>query len=159
MRAFARISRTIKDHPWSVIAVCLLVTVGLGSGLLFLKGHVTYQSLLPQDFPSVKALSSLRAEFGGISYEYVVVHAPNVTESKIAQALVGLDDSLSKDPRFNSGQLETRKDASGATVPVVQHYVSPFAATMQREMAARGLRIPLSTITSDMVKQFTGKDL
>jgi uncharacterized protein len=137
----------------------MLVTVGLGFGLLFLKGHVTYQSLLPQDFPSVKALSSLRSEFGGISYEYVVVHARNVTDSKVAQALIGLDDSLSKDPRFNAGQLETRQDASGAKVPVVQDYISPFAATMQREMAARGIHIPLSTITNDMVKQFTGKDL
>ncbi len=159
MSAFARIARTIKDHPWLVIAACLLVTVGLGFGLLFLKGHVTYQSLLPQDFPSVKALSSLRSEFGGISYEYVVVHAPNVTDSKVVQALIGLDDSLSKDPRFNAGQLETRQDAFGAKVPVVQDYISPFAATMQREMAARGLHIPLSTITNDMVKQFTGKDL
>jgi uncharacterized protein len=159
MIVFGKIAEIIKKHPWAVIIACLAVTVFMGLGMLFLTGHVSYNSLLPQDFPSVKALSSLRQQFGGISYEYVLLRAPDVTDNKIVQALIGLDDSLSKDPRFNSGQLESRKDASGAEVPVVQDYITPFAATMQREMAMRGFNIPLSTVTNDMVKQFTGKDL
>ena len=159
MSVFARIAETIKKHPWIVIFVCLAITLCLGFGMLFLRGHVTYQSLLPKEFPSVKALSSLREQFGGISYEYVMIHAPSVTDNEVVQSLIGLDDSLSQDPRFNSGQLEVRKDIKGARMPVVQDYLTPFTATMQRELAARGFNIPLSTVTNDMVKQFTGKDL
>lgn len=142
MSVFARIAETIKKHPWIVIFVCLAITLCLGFGMLFLRGHVTYQSLLPKEFPSVKALSSLREQFGGISYEYVMIHAPSVTDNEVVQSLIGLDDSLSRDPRFNSGQLETRKDIKGARMPVVQDYLTPFTATMQRELAARGFNIP-----------------
>lgn len=158
MNLSARVANSIKDHPWTVIVVCLLITLSLGFGLLFLKGHVTYQSLLPAEFPSVKALDSLQKEFGGISYEYVLVKAPDVTDNKITEFLVGLEDTLKKDPRFNSGQLQTRVDASGARVPIVQDYLTPFIANMQREMAKRGFNVPMSSINNDAVLMFTGKD-
>ena len=155
---FARLSRAVQEHPWRVIVVCLLVTVALGSGMLFLKGHVTYQSLLPQEFPSVKALNDLRAKFGGISYEFVLVRADDVTDNKIVGALIGLEDNMSKDPRFAGGQVQRRKNSIGAGVPVIQDYLTPFIAVMEKEIAKRGIVVPLATVTNDMVKQFTGKD-
>ena len=134
------------------------MTVGLGFGLLFLKGHVTYQSLLPQKFPSVQAINSLDKKFGGISYEYVLIKAPDVTDNDITQFLVGLDENLNKDPRFNAGQIQTRTNAAGQKVLVIQDYLTPFIANMQREMASRGINLPMSDVTNANVKTFTGKD-
>ena len=158
MRAFARLSKVVQEHPWWVIGACALLTVAFGFGLLFLTGHVTYQSLLPPEFPSVKALESLRAKFGGISYEYVLVRAPDVTDTKIVSSLIGLEGMMSKDPRFSGGQVQQRKNAIGLSVPVIQDYLTPFVAIMEQEIAKRGIRISLDTVTNDMVKQFTGKD-
>lgn len=158
MTAFERLASIVKKHPWAVIAVCLLVTAGLGFGLFFLKGHVTYQSLLPAEFPSVKALGTLNSRFGGIAYEYVLLKAPSVTDNDVVQALVVLEEAVMEDPRLNSGQVQVMTDASGKEVPVIQSYITPFMATMKRELASRGFDVPLSMLTSDMVKQFTGMD-
>ena len=157
MAVFAKIAKAVKDHPWWVIAVCAFITVILGAGLLFLSGHVTYQSLLPQNFPSVKALDSLRKNFGGVSYEYVLVRAPDVTDNKIIESVIGLEGSLKKDPKLNA-RLATQVGPDGTQVPVVQDYLSPFIAVMQREISSRGIKIDLGTVTSQMVQQFTGKD-
>jgi hydrophobe/amphiphile efflux-3 (HAE3) family protein len=158
MSAFARIAKSVRGHPWWVIAAALMITVGLGFGLLFLKGHVTYQSLLPEDFPSVKALDALRSKFGGISYEYVLVRAPSVTDSALVESIFGLEDAMLKDPRFNSGQVQSTLDSTGARIPVIQDYLTPFIANIKREISNRGLSIPLSMINNALVKQFTGKD-
>lgn len=158
MRAFERLAETTKRHPWTVIAVCLLLTVVLGLGLLRLEGHVTYPSLLPPDFPSVRAINELNSEFGGISYEYVMLQAPSVTDNEVVEFLLGLGGELAEDPAFNRGQIETRVDQSGKRVPVVQDYLTPLAATIQREMAARGFDLPVGSIDSSMVQMFTGKD-
>jgi len=158
LKAFARWSKVVQAHPWWVIACCLLLTVAFGFGLFFLTGHVTYQSLLPPEFPSVKALNALRAKFGGISYEYVLVRAPDVTDNRIVTSLIGLEGAMSKDPRFSGGQVQQRKNAIGAEVPVIQDYLTPFVAVMEKEIAKRGIKISLDTVTNDMVRQFTGKD-
>jgi len=34
MSAFAKLAEVIKKNPWSVIAVCMLLTVGLASAVL-----------------------------------------------------------------------------------------------------------------------------
>ncbi len=158
MAVFSKIAAVVKRRPWAVIIACLLLTVALGLGLLNLKGHVTYQSLLPKDFPSVKAIDKLDSKFGGISYEYVLLRAPSVTDNAVVQFLLGLDDELASKPDFNRGQIATRVDYTGKKVPVVQDYLSPFAANMQREMAKRGFNLPISSISNSMVQMFTGKD-
>jgi len=158
MSFFARIAKTVKEHPWAIIAVSLVLTVVLGLGLLFLKGEVTYQSILPKGFPSIEALGSLDRKMGGIAYESVLIRAPSVTDPRIVQFMVGLGDNLNDDPRFNNGQIQTIKDSRGKRVPVIQDYLTPFIANMKLEMAKRGFDVPLSSITEENVKQFTGKD-
>src|SRR5450756_787165 len=113
MSFFARIAKTVKEHPWAIIAVSLVLTVVLGLGLLFLKGEVTYQSILPKGFPSIEALGSLDRKMGGIAYESVLIRAPSVTDPRIVQFMVGLGDNLNDDPRFNNGQIQTIKDSRG----------------------------------------------
>jgi len=158
VKIFERISVIVRKRPWAVVVGCLVITMLLGSGLLFLKGHVTYQSLLPQDFPSVKALNALNKKFGGISYEYVVLHAPDVTDNAVVESLIAMDDEIAADPRFNQGQVQTHLNADGQKIPVVQDYLTPFIAIMTREISSRGIKIKLSTVKTDMVKSFTGKD-
>ena len=158
MKVFERISDIVRRRPWAVVISCLVITLGLGFGLLFLKGHVTYQSLLPQDFPSVKALNALNKKFGGISYEYVVLRAPDVTDNAVVESLISMDDELASDPRFNQGQVQTHLNAQGGKIPVIQDYLTPFIAIMQREISSRGINIKLSTVKNSMVKSFTGKD-
>lgn len=158
MSVFSRVARLVKSHPWIVIGVCLVLTAVMFIGVLFLRGQVTYRSLLPDDFPSVKALDKLDKTLGGIAYEYVLIRAPSVTDPRIVQFLISLPDYLMEKDRFHPGDVQTAKDAEGKTVPVVQDYLTPFIVNMQREMKSRGFDVPLSTITNESVKLFTGKD-
>lgn len=158
MGVFEKISRTVKEHPWGIIASCLVLTVFLGLGLFFLKGEVTYMGLLPEDFPSIEALDALENNFGGISYEYVMVRADSVTDPVMVEFLVGLGDAISSDDRFNDGQIQTVVGEDGEPVPFIQDYLTPFVANMDREMKALGYDVPLSSITNSQVKLFTGKD-
>lgn len=153
-----KIADLVRRRPWLVIGICLALSVGLGLGLLFLEGQVTYQGLLPKDFPSVKAIAALDREFDGISYEYILVRAPDVTDAKIVEKMIGIEDRMAADPRFNKGQIATRKDALRGDLPVVQSYLGPFISVMQREIASRGIDIRLSTISNSMAKAFIGKD-
>ncbi|MBU4386026.1 MAG: MMPL family transporter, partial [Actinobacteria bacterium] len=158
MSVFKKIAETVKEHPWGVIAVSLLVTAALGFGLFFLKGEVAYRGLLPDDFPSVEALDALGNSFGGISYENVLVRADSVTDPVMVEFLIGLGDSVQSDPRFNDGQIQAVSVGEGERVPFIQDYLTPFVANMKREMAALGFDIALSSITNSQVKMFTGKD-
>ena len=63
MSVFERIAKTVREHPWGIIVVSMILTVVLGLGLLFIKGQVTYYSLLPEGFPSIRALQSVRNDF------------------------------------------------------------------------------------------------
>ncbi len=157
MSVFEKIARTVKEHPWAIIVVSLIITAVLGLGLLFLKGEVAYMSLLPEDFSSVKALEALHNNFGGISYEYVLVRADSVTDPVMVEFLIGLGDSIQSDDRFNDGQIQTVVGAEGEKVPFIQDYLAPFVANMQREMKALGYDVPLNTITDSQVKMFIGK--
>jgi predicted RND superfamily exporter protein len=130
----------------------------MGLGALFLKGQITYESLLPGDFPSVKALNELREQFGGIAYEYVLIKTPSATDNDFIEFLLGLDEDFQTNDDFSKGQIQTIQGPRGTTVPVVQSYLSPFIANIKSEMAKGGFDVPLSTITAEMVKQFTGKD-
>lgn len=158
MSVFARIAKAVKEHPWTIIVISLILSVMLGLGLLFLKGEVTYYSILPKGFPSIKALDNLRKKLGGISFESVLLRAPSVTDPKIVQFMIGLGDYLTEDPRFNKGQIQTVKDNRGKKVPVVQDYLTPFIANIKTEIAKSGFDVPLSSISNDTVKQLTGKD-
>jgi len=157
MSVFEKIAKTVKEHPWAIIIVSLMITAVLGLGLFFVKGEVTYMSLLPEDFSSVKALDALQNSFGGISYEYVLVRADSVTDPVMVEFLIGLGDSVQSDDRFNDGQIQTVVGAEGEKVPFIQDYLSSFVANMNREMKALGYDIPLSSITDSQVKLFIGK--
>lgn len=166
MRVFAWIAEKIKRFPWAVIILCLILTAFLGSGLALLKGDVTYVSLLPKNFGSIKALENLNKTFGGISYETMLITAPDVTDNSVVQFLLGLEDFINKDPNLNKGQIVTIPSEKGPTVPPVlarptpniQDYLSPFVANVKQGIAQSPFDIQLSSITKEQIKSQTGKD-
>ena len=166
MRVFEWISSIVKRRPWTVIIVSFLITVVMGLGITVLKGEITYQSILPKDFPSNKVLHDLDRNFGGISYEYVLLAGPRMTDNRIVAFLVGLEDYINNSPDFNRGQVQTRPGQQGADVPkilkapipMIQDYLSPFIANVKKGIAQTGLYVPLSGITNEIVIAQTGKD-
>ena len=164
MKVFNWIAGIVKRRAWAVIAACLLLTVFMGLGLLFLHGEVAYMSILPRDFPSVKTLAELEAGFGGISYEQVLITAPSVTDPAISEFLIGLEDLINDDPRFNQGQLQVVPGKKGPgvpkilsrPVPIVQSYLSPFIANVKAGVAESGFNVSLDAITDSVVKAQTG---
>jgi hypothetical protein len=167
LKVFERIATMVKRHPWAVIATALVLTVVLGIGLLFLKGEVSYQKIIPDDFPSSKTLARLDREFGGINYEAVLITAPSVTDPEITEFIIGLEDDFNSDPRFNQGQIQTVPGVTGKDVPkilaqpvpVVQSYLSPFIANVKRGIAESGFNVTLSGINDSIVRAQTGKGL
>lgn len=136
-------SRAIQDRPWAVILLTIAITVGLGLGLLRLHGEVTYESLLPKEFPSIEALDHVREDLGGVSFETVLIEAPTITDPEIVELLIGLEDYVNEDPRFNQGQIvtmpgEESEDAAEILkqpIPFIQHYLSPMIPEMKKELA------------------------
>jgi hydrophobe/amphiphile efflux-3 (HAE3) family protein len=166
MRIFAWIAKQVKRYPWTIVIVSLAISLFLGLGLLFMKGDVTYPSLLPKNFPSVKAIADLNTEFGGTSYETILIKAPDVTDNRIAQFLVGLEDYINQDPALGRGQIVEIPGQKGQGVPPIfqqptpnlQDYLSPFVANIKSGIAQSGFNIRLSDITVAQIKSQTGKD-
>lgn len=166
MRIYQFISKLVREHPWAIIAVSLLLTVGLGLGLMSIQGQTTYESMLPKGFPSVKAINNLRKDFGGISYEQVLIRAPSVTDPGVVEFLVALEDCFNSDPRFNKGQVQTTRGPGGKDapeilrkpVPIVQNYLTPFIANIKQQISQSGFNATLSDVTNERIKTETGKD-
>ncbi|MHB8896934.1 MAG: efflux RND transporter permease subunit [Candidatus Geothermincolia bacterium] len=166
MRVFAWIANQVKRFPWTVIILCLILSAFLGSGLLFLKGDVTYTSLLPKNFSSITALENLNKRFGGISYETILITAPDVTDNNVVQFLLGLEDFINKDPGLGKGQVVTIPGEKGPGVapilqrpiPNIQDYLNPFVANVKQGIAQSPYDIQLSSITKQQIESQTGKD-
>jgi hypothetical protein len=166
MRIFSWIADQVKRFPWTIIILCVLLSAFLGSGLLFLKGDVTYTSLLPKNFSSIDALKNLDKKFGGISYETVLITAPDVTDNSVVQFLLGLEDFINKDPGLGKGQIVLipgLKEPGAPAVlkrptPNVQDYLSPFVANVKSGIAQSPYDIQLSSITKEQIQSQTGKD-
>ena len=166
MWVYEFVSRMVKEHPWAIIIISLIITVGLGIGVMFIQGQLTYEAMLPRGFPSVKALNDLAKDFNGISYETVLIQAPDVTDNRITQFFVGLEDFINQDPRFNKGQIVTTPGQTGGNVPkilkkpvpVIQDYLSPFIANIKQGIAQSGFDFALSGLNDQLIKAQTGMD-
>ncbi len=165
MRIYSYIARLVRERPWLVVAVSLLVTLAIIPGLFFINGEVTQKSMLPPDFPSNKALKDLTNVFGGTSYEQALIQAPKVTDNTITQFLIGLEDYINQDPNL-SKQIAKLPGKEGAgvpeilrkPVPIIQDYLTPFIANVKQGIADSGFNVTLSGITNDLIKSQTGKD-
>ncbi len=164
MGFYSHVSKLVRDHPWWVVAVSLLLTAALVPGIALIKGEVTQQSMLPPSFPSNLALKDLTRIFGGTSYENVLIEAPNVTDNTITQFLIGLEDYINQDPALTHaiaklpGEKGNVPEILKKPVPVIQDYLSPFIANIKQGIAQSGFNISLSQITNQEIKSQTGKD-
>ncbi len=166
LRLYSYIASLVKKHPWWIVAVSLVITLALSFGLLLLQGVLTYQSFLPGQFSSIKALKELARDFDGISYEQVLLRGPSMVDNRVIQFLVGLEDYINQDPALGKGQIVTQPGQKGrnvpgilkAPVPVVQDYLTPFIANVKQGIAQSGFNVQLSQITNELIKAQTGKD-
>lgn len=121
--------------------------------------------MLPPGFPSNVAIRDLTRIFGGTSCQNVLIQAPRVTDNNITQFLVGLEDYINEDPDL-SEQIAKLPGRQGKNVPeilrkpvpIIQNYLSPFIANVEKGIADSGFNIKPSGITSDLIKAQTGKD-
>ena len=166
MRIFAWIAKQVKRYPWPILIICLVLSAFLGVGILLLKGDVTYPSLLPKNFPSIKALQDLNKNFDGTSYETILITAPDVTDNNVTQFLIGLNDYINQTPGLNAGQIVEIPGQKGKNVPQIlqqpspnlNDYLSPFVANIEQGIAQSGLNVKLSSITLAQIKSQTGMD-
>lgn len=166
LRLYAKIADLVENHPWWTVAVSLVITLALGFGLLFLQGVLSYQGLLPGGFPSSKALKNLERDFDGISYEQVLLRGPNMTDNRVVQFFVGLEDYINEDPQLGRGQIVALPGRKGPNVPqileqpvpVIQSYLTPFIANIKQGIAQSGFNIKLSKITNELIEAQTDKD-
>jgi uncharacterized protein len=165
MRIYKYIAKIVREHPFGIVVVSLLITVALVPGLFLIQGEVSQRSMLPPDFPSNKALRDLTRTFGGTSYEQALIIAPRVTDNTITQFLIGLEDYINQDPNLSKqvARLPGQKGKNvppilSKPVPIVQDYLSPFIANVKQGIAQSGFNISLSEITNQQIKSMTGKD-
>lgn len=158
MKLLERNGELIERHPWAVLAISLLLVIILSLGILFIKVERSYYTLLPEKSASVKAFHALGEKFNGADYEYILLEAPDVTDPRITEFLLKLNEEVMSDPDLSNGQIQTTTTPDGTEIPVIQGYLNPFIANIKKELRDRGITIELSTIDNKIVKQFTGKD-
>ena len=166
MRIFAWIAKYVKRYPWTIIIISLGLSLFLGLGMLMLKGDVTYPSLLPKNFNSIKALEDLNKNFGGTSYETILITAPDVTDNNVVQFMLGLEDYINSTPGLNKGQVVEIPGQKGKNVPKIlaspsvnlNDYLSPFVAQIKQGIAQSGFTLGLSEISKTQIESQTGMD-
>jgi len=102
---FAFLASSSEKRPWLVVICVALVTVFLVSGMGMLKTEFSQEGMLPKKYGSVKALKKVQNEFGGLSYENVLIVADDVTSYGIAEALIGLSPEKLQEGGVKKGQV------------------------------------------------------
>lgn len=104
-RLFEFLAASSEKRPWTVIVCVALVTIFLVSGIAMLKTEFSQESMMPSYFESVKSLKKVQDQFGGISYENVLVVAPDVTTSGVAEAMLGLSPGTLEKSGIEKGRV------------------------------------------------------
>ena len=144
-KIFGFLASSSEKRPWLVVGCVALITVFLVSGIGMLKTELSQESMLPKGYESVKAIHTVQDEFGGLSYENVLLVADKVNSPAIAEALIGLSPESLKSAGVKSGQvlkvetyldgLKKMAEAQGLTLPkgfmlggaVQQYLATPYA--------------------------------
>lgn len=144
-KIFAFLAVSSEKRPWLVVACVALLTVFLVSGIGMLKTEFSQEGMMPEHYESVKALKTVQDEFGGLSYENILVVADDVTSSSVAEALIGLSPESLEAGGIKKGQvrkvetyldgLKKMAEAQGMTLPegfmlgaaVQQYLATPYA--------------------------------
>ncbi len=93
-RVFVWMASESGSRPELTIALVLLVTVILGAGVLRLQMEFTQRTMLPEDYPSVKAMEKVEEEFGGAEYAKVLLEGDDLTDAGSVLALYRFERDL-----------------------------------------------------------------
>jgi uncharacterized protein len=153
-RIFAFLAVSSEKRPWLVVGCVALITVFLMGGIGMLKTEFSQESMLPKNYESVRALHTVQDNFGGLSYENVLVVADNVTSAGVAETLIGLSPQSLEAGGIKKGQvlkvetyldgLKKMAEAQGMTLPngfVLGAAVQQFLATPYAQAQIAGKTI------------------
>lgn len=104
-----------------------------------LKTEFSQEGMLPAKYDSVKAIKTLQNEFGGVSYENILIVSNNVTSTSIAGKLLTLSPE----------KMEKAGIKKGAVLKV-ETYLDP----MKKMAASQGITLPTGMFLGGAVQQF-----
>jgi hydrophobe/amphiphile efflux-3 (HAE3) family protein len=139
-RLFTFLASSSEKRPWIVVGVVALITIFLMGGMGLLKTEFSQEGMMPKKYASVKALSKVQDNFGGLSYENVLVTSDNVTSSQIGELLLGLTPAtLEKEAGLKKGQ-----------VIKIQTYLD----ALTKMAGAQGAKLPSGMMLEAAIQQF-----
>jgi len=99
--------RQVTTYPGFVVGLALLITVGSTSVALRLRIDTDLANLIPQSYPSVQALETLRDTVGGESEAAVAIVSPSF-EANVAFAEAFIPEAMSLTPADGQEPYFTR---------------------------------------------------
>ncbi|MHB8896149.1 MAG: efflux RND transporter permease subunit, partial [Candidatus Geothermincolia bacterium] len=139
-RLFTFLARSSEKRPWIVLLCVALITVFMLAGMGLLKTEFSQESMMPAKYKSVKALKTVQDNFGGLSYENLLVTGNNVTDYKVGKLLLGLTPTtLEKEAGIKKGQIIK-----------VETYLNP----LEKMAAAQGFKLPTGMMLGGAIQQF-----
>ena len=104
-KLFAFLASSSEKRPWLVLLCIAVVTVFLVGGIGMLKTEFSQEGMMPKKYESVRALKKVQDEFGGLSYENILVVADDITASGVSEVLIGLTPEKLKEGGVKKGQV------------------------------------------------------
>lgn len=139
-RFFTFLATSSEKRPWIVVLCVGLVTLFMVVGMGLVKTEFSQEGMMPSKYASVKALKSVQDDFGGLSYENVLVTGDDVTKYQVAKVLLGMSpDQLVKNAGVKAGE-----------VIKVDTYLDP----LQKMAAAQGMKLPSGMMLGGAIQQF-----
>lgn len=138
-KLFAFLASSSEKRPWLVVACVALLTVFLVVGIGLLETEFSQENMLPKKYESVKAMHTVQDEFGGLSYENILVVADDITSPGIAEALIDLSPQSLQAGGVKIGQVLK---------------VETYLDGLKKMAEAQGVPLPSSFLLGAAVQQF-----
>ncbi|MBU4174479.1 MAG: hydrophobe/amphiphile efflux-3 (HAE3) family transporter [Actinobacteria bacterium] len=90
MKLFALLARVSEKRPWLVVLGVVLITAFMFVGASRLTTEMSQEAMMPKGYESIEAWDAISDEFGGISFETVLVVADDVTVPRVARAMMDI---------------------------------------------------------------------
>ncbi|MBU1671187.1 MAG: MMPL family transporter [Actinobacteria bacterium] len=144
-KLFTLLASFSEKRPWLVVISCGLLTLFLFAGMGLLKTEFSQEGMMPSKYESVRALKTLQNEFGGLSYENILIEGDDVTGSRIAGKIIGLTPEALVEGGVKEGDvlkvetyldgLKMMSESQGMPVPsgfvlgaaIQQYLATPYA--------------------------------
>jgi hydrophobe/amphiphile efflux-3 (HAE3) family protein len=138
-----------------VIAVILLVTAVLGSGIINISMTADMESFLPEDNEAIEATNLFSQEFGGDAYETILLKG-DFTSLQGINAVQGLVAEIRSEPRLEGFVLSTSSYldmlvASGTiTPPFDEQTPQVIAQVLEQDTTSDNPRFVGSIVSNDL---------